>query len=246
MSLPTAIPHVLLLPGNMCDARLWSGGEDAITRAINACGLAFTCVDFHDDATITQMALRALRSRDGPLIPIGFSMGGIVALEMARLAQDRIVALALIDTTSHPDTRGTERLRQQDDVRAGHLQRIVTDEMKPSYLAPCHAKDTTMLDLLCGMAMDLGPDIFITQSEALRTRADLTPILAELTVPTIIASGSDDILCSPQRHREMAAAISNAQLHLIPDSGHILPLEQPHILARLLSQFLTTILGPRI
>lgn len=192
------------------------------------------------------MAQRALDANDGALIPIGFSMGGIVALEMAHLAPDRIVGLGLIDTTSHADTRGAERLRQQDDVRAGQLQRIVREEMKPNYLAPCHAKDNQMLDLLCDMAMEMGPDIFITQSEALRTRADLTPILADLTMPTIIASGSDDILCSPQRHREMAAAISNSQLHLIPDSGHILPLEQPHILAGLLSQFLTTTLGPRI
>lgn len=222
----------------MCDERLWHGGGGAIPSAIEACGFGLTCIDFQDDASITAMALRALNQCEGALILIGFSMGGIVALEIVRLAGNRIVALGLIDTTSHADAHGPQRLRQQEDVRQGHLEQVVTQEMKPNYLAPCHAKNTAMLDLLCAMAMDLGPNVFIAQSEALRTRHDLTPVLGTLKIPAFVASGRDDILCSPQRHRDMANAIDGAQLHLIPDAGHILPLEQPHILAQRLSQFL--------
>jgi pimeloyl-ACP methyl ester carboxylesterase len=241
----SAPPQIVLLPGNMCDARLWTGGDGAIVKAIEACGLAVSHVDFENDASIEAMAHRALSKTDGALIPIGFSMGGIVALEMHKQAPDRIVAIGLIDTTSQADTRGPERLRQQDDIRQGHLERVVLEELKPNYLAACHAKDADLLELLRDMAMALGPTVFIAQSEALRTRCDLTPVLADINVPVILACGREDTLCPPSRHEQMAAMIKNANLTIVEDAGHILPLEQPVILAGLLSDFLTSTLGAK-
>lgn len=236
----SALPHIVLLPGNMCDARLWWGGDRAIIKEIEAIGLSVVCVDFENDASIAAIAYRALNQHNGAIIPIGFSMGGIVALEMFNQAPDRIRALALIDTTSHADTRGPERLRQQEDIRQGHLERVVLEELKPNYLAACHAKDAKLLDLLRDMALALGPDVFITQSEALRTRGDLTRILGNINVPVLLACGREDTLCPPERHKQMAAMIEDAHLTIVEDAGHILPLEQPMILAKLFSDFLTS------
>jgi pimeloyl-ACP methyl ester carboxylesterase len=229
----------------MCDARLWTGGNGAIVKAIEAFGLNVTYVDFERDGSIETMARRALSTTDDALIPIGFSMGGIVALEMYRQAPSRIAALGLIDTTSLADTRGPERLRQQDDIRQGNLERVVLEELKPNYLAACHAKDADLLALLRDMAMALGPNVFIAQSEALRTRSDLTPVLADINVSVILACGREDTLCQPQRHEQMAAMIKDASLTIVKDAGHILPLEQPVILAGLLSDFLTSTLGAK-
>jgi pimeloyl-ACP methyl ester carboxylesterase len=229
----------------MCDGRLWAAADNAITRAIEACGLTASCVDFEDDASIEAMAARAIRSREGAFIPIGFSMGGIVALEMYRQAPHRIAALCLIDTTAFADARGSERLRQQQDVRAGQLERVVLEELKPNYLAVRHAKNTDLLALLRDMAMELGPEIFVAQSEALRTRSDLTPILGKITVPVMLACGREDRLCLPALHEQLAALIDNASLPIVEDAGHILPLEQPVILAGLLATFLAATLGPK-
>lgn len=241
----TNLPQIVLLPGNMCDGRLWDGADYAIKSKIRACGLSFSCVDFADDATIEEMAARALAAHEGDLIPLGFSMGGIVALEMYRQAPQRIVGLGLIDTTANPDSRGTERIRQQDDIRAGHLERVVLEELKPNYLAKCHANDEGLLTLLRDMAMDLGPDVFIAQSEALRTRTDLTSVLTDIRVPVLLACGREDSLCPPELHQKMTTMIKYASLTIVEDAGHILPLEQPVILAGLISQFLTSTLGPR-
>ena len=236
-------PHVLLLPGNMCDARLWTGGGGIIGQAIEALGYNVDSVNFSDDATIEVMATRALDMYEGTVIPLGFSMGGIVALEMCRQAPTRIAALGLIDTTYKPDTRGTERLRQQEDVRQGQLEHVVTHELKPNYLAKCHAENGELLALLCDMAMTLGPEIFIAQSEALRTREDQTLTITGLEMPVFLACGAEDALCPPDLHRAMAGKITQAHLHIIQDAGHILPLEQPLILTNLLAHFLTSTLG---
>jgi pimeloyl-ACP methyl ester carboxylesterase len=240
MNQTKALFEIVLLNGNMCDARLWQGGDSVIVDALRAFG-PVRMIDFENDATIEAMAVRVLNACVGPILPIGFSMGGIVALEIARQAYERITGMALIDTTSRADTRGPERLRQQDDIRAGHLERVVIDELKPNYLAACHRGNQDMLNLLRQMAVDLGPEVFIAQSEALRTRADLTSVLASLDMPVLVACGREDSLCPPDLHQSMAQAIPNATYICVEQAGHLLPLEQPHVFA----QTLTTFLIPR-
>jgi pimeloyl-ACP methyl ester carboxylesterase len=229
--------EIVLLNGNMCDARLWQGGDGVILKALRTFA-PVGIIDFKDDATIEAMAMRVLNACTGPILPIGFSMGGIVALEIARRAVDRVAGLALIDTTSCADTRGPERLRQQEDIRAGHLERVVIEELKPNYLAACHRGDQDMLDLLRAMAVELGPEVFIAQSEALRTRADLTPVLASLYMPVLVACGREDGLCPPDLHQAMAQTIPNATFVCVDQAGHLLPLEQPHVFAQTLTTFL--------
>ncbi len=236
------LPHVLLLPGNMCDARLWEGSDRAILKAISTTGLAFSHMDFKDIASIETIAQRAMQQHEGLLIPIGFSMGGIVALQMIYQAPHRIAALALIGATCEHDKRGPERIRQQAEVRAGHLKRIISEELKPNYLAKCHADDPALRALLSEMAMDLGPEIFIAQSEALRTREDLSWTLPDIDVPVLLTCGREDSLCSPKLQDWMGRMTQDAQVTIVNDAGHILPLEQPEVLAMHLANFLSTIL----
>ena len=77
------------------------------------------------------------------------------------------------------------------------------------------------------MAMQLGDDVFIAQSEALRTRADLGPVLDSFTGPVLFLCGAEDALCPPSWHKTMAARCSDSEVHVIDGAGHLLPLEQP-------------------
>jgi pimeloyl-ACP methyl ester carboxylesterase len=235
-------PHVLLLPGNMCDARLWSGNDNAILRTITAFDYEFTCVDFKTDASIEAMAMRTLDITDSPLIVIGFSMGGIVALQMAQMAPQRLIGLCLIDTTANLDKNNHERLRQQSDVRAGFLERVIVDELKPRYLAKVHERIEPLLSLIRDMAVRLGPEVFVAQSEALRTRKDLTPVLTQLLMPVFLACGNEDRLCPPSLHQSMARKIKHASFHNIAYAGHLLPLEQPTLMSDVLVDFFLTLL----
>jgi len=220
------VPTPVLLPGNMCDARLWT--YDVRSSLPGAVDVAFLT-----ETTIDAMAYKALAAADGPLLPVGFSMGGIVALAMARLAPERIAAMILIDTNPSADLpdRAAVRPRQQEDVRAGHLERIVVEELKPNYLAAAHRENRQLLDLLRAMALSLGEASFIAQSEALRTRPDQRAVIRQLDVPLLLACGAEDRLCLPEWHRAMADDARHATLHIIAGAGHMLPLEQPVALA---------------
>ena len=215
-------PTLVLLGGNMCDERLWQGMPPPLLgRAVNA--------DLSQDDSISAMARRTLAAIDGPLIPIGLSMGGIVALEMARQAPARISGMVLSDTNAGADLseRAAARPAQQERVRAGELETLVADELKPAYLAECNRSNQPLRALILQMAVDLGQEVFVRQSEALRTRADLHGVLDKFVGPVLLTCGAEDRLCPPQWHYAMAARCAHAEVEVIDEAGHLLPLEQP-------------------
>jgi pimeloyl-ACP methyl ester carboxylesterase len=81
------------------------------------------------------------------------------------------------------------------------------------------------------MAMSLGPNVFIAQSESLRTRQDLSGVLHDTEHPVFLACGAEDRLCPPAWHEAARAACADAELHVIRGAGHMLPLERPAALA---------------
>lgn len=228
------LPPFLLLPGNMCDARLW--------RATSLPDGAMRC---HGDLTgadsIAMLAAQALTQVDGPMIAVGFSMGGIVAAEMCRIAPERITGLILIDTNVGADLpeRNLTRRVQQDAVRQGRLASVVADELKPAYLADANRDDAEIRRLLFDMAIALGPDIFIRQSEALRTRGDNRDAVARLDAPVLLLCGAEDRLCPPAWHDELAAKCLHATCRQIEGAGRMLPLEQSAAMNAEINQWIT-------
>lgn len=229
-------PTIILLSGNMCDVRMWQGTIPALGQYHIACPVL-------TEDTIDGMAQQILDYHKGPIIPIGFSMGGIVALALARLAPERIAAIALLGTNPTADLpdRAAKRPGHQDMVHNGGLKSLVTDALLPIYFAPENADNDILRSTIVQMAMDLGDDIFVQQSEALRTRIDQSDIMAKISAPSFIACGAEDIICPPAWHEKMAAQARQGELHIIPNAGHLMPMEQPEILSGHLSQWLDKI-----
>jgi len=219
----------------MCDHRLW--------RDV---GLIDTYPNVH--AAITQsesieaLAQDVLKKVEGPIIPIGFSMGAIVGLMMAKLAPERLVAMVLSSTNCTADLpeRAVARLTQQAHVREGQLSMIVRDELKPHYLSPLTQgkKRAEILDLTMEMGLDLGPEVFLHQSEALRTRPALCDVISEFDGPILVIAGADDSLCPPAWHAAMEARNRRANYVEIEDAGHLVPLEQPAVFTRAIFDWL--------
>ncbi len=233
-------PTIILVPGNMCDGRLWGGGGNLLREAFAARQLLCLDADTGRDDSITAMAARGLDAAAGPLLVVGFSMGAIVALEMARQAPERIAGLALFGLNAGADLpeRSAARIRQQTEVKAGGLERVIVEDLKPNYLARANRGDEELRALLRDMGLALGTTVFVAQSEALRLRADLRPVLDALRVPVLLACGEEDALCPPAWHCEWAERARNAHLRIFPDAGHMLPLEQPEAFAAALLRWI--------
>ena len=227
---------LVLLPGMMCDERMWA----AQLRSVSA--LADIKVgDITRCDSIAGIAASVLLQAPEYFSLAGLSMGGIVAMEMWRQQPQRIERLALLDTNFRADApeRQAIRNRQIPAAAQGGLESILRDELKPNYLAQEHRSNLALLDELLQMGLDLGDDVFVRQSLALRDRSDGTSTLPTISCPTLILCGAEDSLCPPSVHEEMAELIKGARLDIVPSCGHLSTMEQPEYVNRVLSEWLS-------
>jgi pimeloyl-ACP methyl ester carboxylesterase len=226
---------VILLPGMMCDARLFAS-QTAVLSATRPVMVA----PLSSDDTITAMASSILQHAPPRFALAGLSMGGIVAMEVIRQAPGRVTRLALMDT--NPLAEAPERAELRDEqiarVLGGALEAVIRDDMKPHYLADGSDR-RTILDLCMEMALALGPDVFARQSRALQSRPDQCETLRGVGVPTLILHGAEDRLCPAERHELMRGLVPGATLARIDDAGHLPTLEQPKPTNKALEKWLT-------
>ncbi len=203
-------------------------------------------IDYQFADSITAMATQALGENTGLLIPIGLSMGGMVALEIWRQAPERVVALALFDTDCGADTVERRKKRDAQILAAVHgdFRGMVETQLLPKYFSQACSADARATSIeslrhtVTNMALDLGIAAFAAQITALATRADYQPLLKTINLPTLIACGTDDQICTPASHRNMASQIQNATFVQIDHAGHLPPLEQPEATTLVLRNWL--------
>ena len=204
-------------------------------------------VDYGTADSVNAMAANALAKHPGSLIPIGLSMGGIVALEIWRQASKRVIAMALFDTDCGADTNERRQNRDAQILMAVHgdFREMVETQLLPNYFSAdsvTNAKTHQALrETVIAMALDLGVAAFAAQITALATREDSWPLLENISVPTLVACGANDKICIPDSHRRMASAMRLATLAYIDGAGHLPPLEQPTQTTRVLRSWLETL-----
>ncbi len=213
---------LVLLPGMMCDARLFGPQIEVLSEQGSV-----TVGDISGHDSMEALAAGVLDTAP-PLFALGgLSMGGIVAMEIIRQAPERVAKLALMDTNPKAEVDAVKALRapQITKARAGQLEHVMRNEMKPRYLTDGPQRGA-ILDLCMDMALDLGAEAFVHQSVALRERPDQQETLRGVTVPTLILCGRDDALCPLARHELMHNLVSGSVLEIIEHAGHLPTLEQ--------------------
>ena len=214
---------LVFLPGMMCDIRLF---EHQLNELAADRSVIFATIT--QGTTIAEIATSVLRDAPAKFALAGLSMGGIVAMEILRLAPERLTKLALMDTNPLAETSKVAAGREPQIIKAktGKMLEVIRDEMKPNYLAP-GAKRLEVLNLVMDMALKLGPDVFIRQSRALQKRVDQQATLRRAKLNTLVLCGEFDSLCPPKRHELMSQLVPNARLEVIEGAGHLPTLEQP-------------------
>lgn len=234
-----SVPTLLLLHAFPLDARMWDGVrgllEERGRRAV-----APTLPVAPGRRTLAAWADDVLTRTDGPLVPVGVSVGGYLAFELWRRAAGRIRALVLCDCRATAD---------DEEARAGRAHSIETirsggpaalwHEMEDRLLAPSASRE--MRDRAREIALDRDPDDLVATVEAIRDRPDSTPALAMITAPVLVVVGEDDALVPLADAAALATAIPGARLRAIPQAGHLPPLERPAAFTAVVSSFLAEV-----
>ena len=218
-----AITPLVLIPGLACTAEMFVPQITALSphRPV-------TVASTLEGDSMAQMAAAILRDAPPRFAVGGISMGGYIAFEIMRQAPDRVERLALLDTTARPDAPEQTAQRQTLIARAedGQLETIMR-EIAPRLLHPLHKGDQTLIEVQVRMGLDVGAAGFVRQQRAIIGRPDSRPDLPGIRVPTLVLVGDRDPLTPPIRAREMADALPDAQLVIVPGCGHASTLEQP-------------------
>lgn len=185
----------------------------------------YSIADLADDVAGLLDALAVDRAIVG-----GLSMGGYVALAFAARHARRLRGLLLADTKAGPDAPEARAARGDaiELVRAQGVDAYVERQM-PRLLAASAA--TAVREEVRALARQ-HPAAVVAGLAALRDRPDRRAELPAIRCPTQILVGEHDILTPPAEAQAMAAAIAGARIEVLPDAGHLPPLETPAAFAR--------------
>lgn len=221
-------PTLILLPGLMCDAAVWAPQCAALQAQAQCVVPAYGLCD-----SLSAMAQQVLSQAPCERFSLaGHSMGGRVALEVLRLAPQRVARLALLDTGAQPLPAGADGERE----RVGRLallsqarrqgMRVMGSQWARAMVHP-DQRDTPLFDAVLDMLERSSADQFAAQINALLTRPDASALLPTISCPTLVLCGREDSWSPPAQHERMRDAIANAELCVIERCGHMSTLEQP-------------------
>jgi len=200
------------------------------------------------DLAVSADAVAALLDRIGAprAVLAGVSMGGYVALAMARRHPHRLAALALVDTKAQADDDAARANRERVAVAVlGEAGTRALVPMLDSQLAPAsfERRPEVVEQVRRGLAA-ARPEGVAWSQRAMAARPDSTRLLASITVPVAVVAGADDALIPPAVGRQLAAGLPDAVLTLLPDAGHLSPLEVPDAVANALLALLLRVPQP--
>ena len=220
-------PTLMLLPGLMCDAAVWAP-QCAALQAQARCVVP----DYGLRDSLVAMAQQVLDEAPTERFSLaGHSMGGRVALEVLRLAPQRVARLALLDTGVYALPAGEEGERE----RAGRMallalarsqgMRVMARQWARPMVHPGQL-DTPLFESILDLLERSSPAQFAAQINALLTRPDASALLPGITCPTLLLCGREDSWSTPAQHERMWDAIAGAELCIVERCGHMCTLEQ--------------------
>jgi pimeloyl-ACP methyl ester carboxylesterase len=219
---------LVLLPGLLCDEAAWQGQIDGL-RDVAEC----ICMDWGRLDSILAMAERVLRMAPERFSLAGHSMGGRIAFQVVRLAPKRVARLALFNTGADAKPSGEAGVEEERkrrlllQIAKERGMRALALEWLPPMIAPGRMGDTALVENIVSMIARKTPDIYEMQMLALLGRPDAKPGLSKIACPTLLLTGREDGWSPASRHQEMAALIPDSRVVIVPDSGHMAPMEQP-------------------
>ena len=225
---------ILLVPGLACSPRIFAPVIPALWRF----GPVTVANHIRDD-NMGAIARRILAEAPPRFALAGHSMGGYIAFEIMRQAPERVAKLALMNTQARSDTPEATARRRGLIARAqGGEYRAILGELFSGFVHPSRREDADLRQLVQDMGDDVGPVAFVRQQNAVISRPDSRPALAWIRCPTLVLSSDEDNTVPNALSTEMAGGIFGAKLVIIPQCGHLTPLEQPQATADTLVEWL--------
>lgn len=230
---------LVLLPGMACDGSVWSPQTESLQDVCDCC-----VPDYGAARSFEAMARNALRSLPERFYLAGHSMGGRVALEMIRMAPERVKALCLVSTEARArdageagaqETRGRHALLEiarRDGMEA------MAEALLPKLLGSKVQGNENVRGKILTMIAKQALERVECQIAAGESRPDSRESARQIRCRTLVIGGEEDALKPASGTRELASLIPDSELTLIPQCGHMPTLENPELVSSLMRKWL--------
>jgi len=257
---PAGAPVLLLLHAFPLHGGMWAAQVDALSGAWRVVVPDFRgfggfggsdpgdgqyAIDFMVDDVLAVLDTKELGLRAGPIAACGCSMGGYVLLRAVERAPERFRALVLADTKSGADD-DAGKLKRFAAVRTIREKGVAAYAIAfaEAALGPTtRAKRTEVARRVVSMVRSSPMTGLVGAQLAMAARTDTTGALSGIAVPTLVVVGGEDPIIPPDVCREMAARIPGARLEVIPEAGHLPPMEASDAFNAALEGFLAGLPG---
>ena len=223
---------LVLLPGCMCDADLWSNMRSELA----ALGRA-QFGNVYENDTLEGMARRVLDEAPPSFVLIGFSMGGFVARVAALMAPERVRGIVFIATSARGSTLAEDAHKAQRLATLGKVRiRADRPEVSARALHPDRERDPVLLERLRAMSRRLGREVRARQLPLVRR--DGYADLERIACPALVVACRQDRLRKFAETERMAQHLPHARFEVIEDCGHMAPMERPAELGAILGDWI--------
>ena len=228
-------PVLLLIPGMLNDASVW---DDVLPCLPGDWTVRIANVQTQE--SIAEMARDAWQQLDDvplstPVMVTGFSLGGYVAIKMLAHPQRPLSAAALLSTSPLPESNDSRTVREKTmSAMQANFPKVVDGIVKFG----THEASEAVQERLRQMLLSVGCETALRQTRAIMGRADHREALSRLSLPVALMCGEHDRVTPPQLTQQLAQCIPHAQTCIIPQSGHMLPVQQAPAVAKVLASLL--------
>lgn len=214
---------LVLLPGMMCDARVW-----ATQLTVLSYERPVTIAPVCTGDRIEEIASGLLSSLPSKFALCGHGMGGAIALELCRRAPERVIRLALIGTNPLSDTpqEAADREPRMIGAKSGRFEALLEQDILPRHVGNGPLRAQAIADMH-EMARSLGADIYARQERAMQRRRDQQSTLRRINQPTLVLAGEEDQIVPLKRQEFLAELIPYAKFGVLTGVGHTVMLEDP-------------------
>ena len=232
----------IILNGTLCNEALWLPCLDRLQTNIPQIQYVFPSI--YDGTSIENIANNITKKyilpKHNKVWIIGYSLGGIIALECVRQQQNNIAGIILISTNPEGQTEVRTQAvnRQLQCLHEKGLEAVFDEILLPAYFGNTIQSMQEQAQTVKSIGLILGVDIFKKQLTTLITRIDQRQNLPHIHVPTLLICGDKDTLCPPALHTTMNTLIPNSTLTIFENIGHMLPLLAPQKLAKTIEEWI--------
>jgi pimeloyl-ACP methyl ester carboxylesterase len=233
---------LILVPGLLCDELLWAHQQAALSDRVRVQIAHHGLLD-----SLGAMAQRIIDQAPSRFAIAGHSMGGRVVLEVLRRVPDRVIAVALLDTGCNPLAAGEAGEREAAGryalLEASRRQgmRAMAWIWLQNMVHRSRLEDASLVEPILDMMARKTPDVFEAQIKALLGRPDARDVLPKILCPALVMCGNEDVWAPVKQHADMAALIPRSQLTVIPECGHMSPMERPEFVSEAFKEWLDTV-----